>query len=452
MLEIPKVNAIYKSIVNRTNTTTLWKITLVVIANGKRIAVRNVLSRDTLCDFEVKVTDEDFIFTQIGKTTFKNYILPFKDDLKAEVTYTLLSANGLEVVGHKKAVEVYRAFIIDPPNLDISRKTTRNDNEQLDELAGLLPIHFQLLPLKLIEMRLVDVMGVYKGNTVSDILTTVLAYDLGDTKSKTALLKDSYAGIRGVNIVPPHNTKTYKNLIIPVGTKLTTIAKFLQKECGIYTTGVNRYFKYGYWFVYPLYDPKRYAVTKKRATIVNMPQDELMSPESSFKVEGNEVFILTSGEASIKDDTESISQNAGNAIRYSKSECLIDGMNSTSKNKSKTNFSDTQVAISAEAKPNGMDNARYSENVITDNPFAEMSVIAKGLVSLVKVNWANSRPEHIYPGMPVKFLYEKSGTLKEVYGSVLGMRTTQAPSSGKLQDNTYFTNTTLILAIQKIKG
>lgn len=456
MLDNPLIRIEFDKIINTPLSDVLWKLEAIVVANGIRLKLPNVYTKETIRDYETQFGDEIFLTAQVGLTTFQDYILPYKDDLKVDVVRTLLDGNGNEIPSALQEKETYTAFLLDPPNLDLMAPSRGYENKQINELSQLIDINFQLIDPRLNEMRMADVAGIYRnprnqgGIRLDSLIKRLYSYDASETLSGATLESENFKGVRGVDVVPIHNVKSYGNLVIPTGTRLTQIVKYLQKTYGIYQTGVNRYYQDGRWFIYPLYDHLRYKKSKKRLTILNIPKDELVAPERSFNVRDDNVTILATGNTLVLDQTENIAANQGTGLRFTKASTLIDGMQTATGNKSTPNTANTNQGFAIQEKPGGLTNARHSSRGVTDNPYAEASELSKGLGYITTVSWANAKPKYLYPGMPVKMLYGKEGEVREVYGTLLGVRISETPSTARLTDNTYLTNCSLVLHLQKI--
>jgi len=452
MLDNPLIRIEYDKIINTPLSDVLWKLEAIVVANGIRLKLPNVFTRETIRDYETQFGDEVYLTAQVGLTTYQDYILPYKDNLKVDVVRTLLDGKGNEIPSALQEKDTYTAFLLAPPNLDLMAPSRGYDNKQINELSQLVDINFQLIDPLLNEMRMVDVSGVYRGNnglSMEGVLKTLYSYNANANATESTLNSKRYTGVRGVDVTPVHNTKVYGNLVIPTGTRLTQIAGYLQKTYGVYQNGINRYYQDSRWFIYPLYDHLRYKKSKKRLTILNIPNDELVAPERSFNVREDNVTILATGNTLVLDQTENIAANQGTGLRFTKASTLIDGMQTTKGNKATANTENTNQGLAIQQKPNGLTNARYSSRGMTDNPYVEISELAKGLGIITTVNWANAKPKYLYPGMPVKMFYSKEGGVKEIYGTLLGVRISEAPSTSRLTDNTYLTNCTLVLHLQK---
>lgn len=441
----------YLRMANRPLPRVFWKLEAELIAGGRRIVLRNIKSRDTVRDYEKQFADESYLVTQVGMATYKDLIIPRIDDLKIRLTKIVQNDKGLPLAGAPKVVYVYDAHLLDPQDIDMSSPSRGYESQAINEISQLVTASFQLTEPKLTEMRLADVSGTYYNKDLKSILQGLMSYDLGETKGPDALAANGYSGVRGVDVVTPTNGKVYEHLTINTGTKLTQLARFLQEEKGVYAAGINRYYQNGKWYLYPLYDYSRFNSTKKTLTIINIPQDEMMSPERSYDVRADNLFIVATGKTTMLDESESVAKNIGTGLRFTRASSLIDGMTKSKDNKCTPNIAESNQAFSIEKRRDGLTNAPYSSRGMTDNPYPEISEMAKGQGTTIKVNWENSKPDLLYPAMPVKFLYMRGTEIKTAMGTLLGVRITEAPGTGNLTDNDYRTSCSLVIHVKKRK-
>jgi hypothetical protein len=101
-------------------------------------------------------------------------------------------------------------------------------------------------------------------------------------------------------------------------------------------------------------------------------------------------------------------------------------------------------------RPNGKNNIRFVKDRFTDNPYKDTSALTMGLGTRIRVNWDNSDPSLLYPGMQVKFLYKDAGLIKEMKGVLIGLEVITSPSTGSILDNHYITQSVLTLQINKV--
>lgn len=424
------------------------KLEMVLIADGRRLIVPNVVSRQVVRDYAGQYGDEHYVSFQIGLTTYSDYIYPYRDNLKVELTRTMVTTQGADIGGKGKSATIYTAFLLNPLDLGMMKNSRGQADKAAMENSGVYTFDLQLIEPELNVLRMVEVSGIYRNNTVGEVIQTAMSRnpkaDLPATTSPQVLRR-----FKGVNLQPVSNLKRYATIPVKTGTLLKDLPLYLQNTKGVNSTGIGRYYQDGYWHVYPLYDYSRFASTSSRLVIYNVPQDELMSPERSFITVNNELHVITTGDTNVIDETETVAQNEGTGVRVTRASTLVDGMSTTSGNKSTPNTENTNKAFSVQEKPTGLTYARRSARDLTDNTYVDASRLTKAMGFTVVVSWEHAKPGYLYPGMPVKFFYEKDDALQVAYGTLLGTRIDESPSTGLLTDNLYRSTIKLVIHVKK---
>lgn len=60
-----------------------------------------------------------------------------------------------------------------------------------------------------------------------------------------------------------------------------------------------------------------------------------------------------------------------------------------------------------------------NKHPITANPFSAYSQLAKGMGSILSLEWQNADPSLIFPGMLVNFMYLDNDTIRTLKGVIL---------------------------------
>lgn len=452
MLENANVKAEYQTIVQAPLPDVFGIYKAIIIANGLRLTTIQVDTIDNTRDYENNFGDNHFITVLLGVETLSQYVIPYKDNLKIELQRTSANVYGYPVSGISPTVRQYNAYPLDLPHPDfINQQRGRQVNTEHNELATQVPITFQLVDATLDQLRMTQHYGTRYDTGVMALLQCVYTSSI-DSGASDALLKSSdYTGVRGVHMITPDNTTTYTQAspVILDLTPLPKVAQAVQDAVGVYSTGLGTYYQNGYWYIYPLYNHERFPNESKRLIIYNVPYDELVAPERSFKVRNGDVTIFATGDTKALDVTVRISAETGNAYSYTKAKDLFDGMTTRTDNKATPLTDQTNVSYGVLDNQNGLTNILYQKGQFTDNPYPGVSQIAQGKGVYISCLWENGLPDkYLYPGMPVKFFYEHLGQLMVVYGELLGARINRQGATRKHTDQMLITRTQLYLHLQ----
>ena len=75
--------------------------------------------------------------------------------------------------------------------------------------------------------------------------------------------------------------------------------------------------------------------------------------------------------------------------------------------------------VVSENRANNANVVRMNKNPITANPFSAYSQLARGMGSILSLEWQNAEPSLIFPGMLVTFMYLDKDNIKTLKGVIL---------------------------------
>lgn len=358
---------------------------------------------------------------------YNSEIKPFKDQLTLELIRRKItdSEESEEVdVDYSRRLKLITR---DESDQEMESNAVGVNNTEVMDRSQLIDVTFQALDLVVEKLRLFEVGGIYRNAVPAD----VLRYILTDVASRLNLeLEDS---IRGVDLVEPNNKKPSENIIVPHGTRPQDLVELIQKYCGgVYSTGIAQYVQDGLWYVWPLYNTKRFDDEFKTLHILNIPPTELPAVERTWLKRDQGLVVLSTGVTKHISVSNIIQMNLGNGVRYTHATQLLQGFGKQGYG-SLTDVKDTTTRKGNKCIITRADNnseyyaiergdfnyAPVSEDRITDNPFVQTSRLAKRFGSTFFITWENSVPELLYPGMPTKITYRKENDIVEVFGTLL---------------------------------
>lgn len=450
MLDNGAIRSEFKSIIANDLPGVFWRVETDIIAdNSKEVRVRNTVSMKTASEFISKVGDHIFITVQVGASVYKRFIQPNRDRLKVRVKRTVQNNSGYRLSGTDAITDTYAAFLIDAVDYDMASNVRGDETDGIAEVSNMLMVTLQLVEIPLLTLRNKETSGIYHDATPLDVLTSQLCFDLEDNSSVSALKKADYRGVKGFSAVPATNNKGYKDLIVPTGTRLTKLPEFLQKQKGIYSSGIGCYYRRGLWYIYPLFDYSRFSKAKKTLSVLNIPPEELPSIDKSFTVRSEQVFVLATGGTSVIDKIEEGIHNVGDSVRYVPSSKLDGKMYDTSNNKTQGNGLASANTIGVVSSPQGSQNTKYVDTKYTDNPYSDLSEVAAAQGQQIKFQWTNADPSLVYPGMPVRYYYLRGNEVESLDGTVLGSTSVLTPDTGLISDNTYRVNMSIVIHVKR---
>jgi len=385
------------------------------IVDGKVIRPTKVVEFYQFGDFVNRFAFKASLKFMIGGGVWNNEIYPFRRNLQVKIYRIPLAAIGTEVLTNK-AVEMftYKMVLEETGNSNFTAPRTAASNQTLADLNDFGERTVQLIDPVIEQLRLKTIGTNLRDCKPGDALRAIL------TKETRQVTVDEAIAPLGVAMVQANNQESRKHIVIPQGTYLTDLAKYIQRKAGgVYTAGIGVFYSQRHWYVFPPFNTELYAKSKTTLTIAKVPEKELMGLETTFNQVGNSLYVISTGEMKYMDSTEHQQLNAGNGTRFMLASKVIDGLGSVSQNKLTANRNDNVTEAVSELRPDGMDNVPYQG--ITSNICAEMSKVAARQGSIIQLIWENSKPTLLRPGMPTKLLYSEADKIYSLEGVLIGV-------------------------------
>jgi hypothetical protein len=255
-----------------------------------------------------------------------------------------------------------------------------------------------------------------------------------------------------VTMEPSHNTNRYYQLRLDTGTSLSQLPAKLQQLQGVYANGLGQYLQNKMWYVWPLYDVKRYDKAKRRLTIINIPKNEGMGLTDSYAVLGNDIIIYATGDTGHSDKTDEAAVNKGTGFRYGNLSNLVDKYAVPAKGGVSIPKGRNLLTVDFDDRESLVPTRKPVEGMLSSNPWNDSSKITMGLGNIIVVAWENSNPDLLFPGIPLKFIYKDSKTPHELLGTLIRASTQEKTLMRSSTDKRYVATTVLTLFCERVKN
>jgi hypothetical protein len=350
-------------------------------------------------------------FGKYAERIYKN-----RNQLRATLTrFPLLEKSTL--IDYSKGVksEEFIAILKEPSGTMQQMKGTEAKDERSLDLMGFVEVQFQLFNKADERVRIATIGGIYRKVKLDELIK----YSISNTVNKHKVSEERK--ILGVDIVPINNTKAQEQVILTHGMHLYDLPGFLQKTYGIYNAGLGTYVQGRYWYVFPLFDTKRYSKAKETYTLYVLPKKKFPEIERTYRVLGTDVAILTTTETDFRADTNRNQVEDGGGVRFTNADTMMDGFGVAKGNKFKVKRKENNSEFKSQDRQVHLDYAPIANARITSNPFAQYSDLLLRIGGIMTVLWENSKPNIIKPGMPCRVVYFDDNQIKEAYGITLGV-------------------------------
>lgn len=278
-------------------------------------------------------------------------------------------------------------------------------------------VDVELLDRAVEQMRKVTVGGNARNVKPEDYIKNILAYFTRD------LELDGEKAVQEITVLEADNGDKRDHIVIPSGIPLLDVPNYVQNHCGgVYNTGMGCYAVDNKIFVFPLYKTDRFNDEEKTMTIIRLPKKLMPQTERTFRIDGEAIYVLGLSDAVFTDNTRAKQLSEGNGIRFADSRRFMNGYVETKDNKAMARRRENNTEYKA-VDLQGQDVVNVANSKITSNAFRERSNLAKRNGGGYAFQWVNAKHEYIYPGMPVRVLYEDKGEVKEMRGLILAAHT-----------------------------
>lgn len=359
-------------------------------------------------DYVGAYAEEWTIDLVINTGLYNTYLIDNADKLKINLII-VMQLPGEEPVITKLNM---RAF---PKNTDDARVKQNRTADLNQSAVGEMEIgtyQFHLLDIAVEQMRTMQTGGNYPVTSASSVLSVLL----GGSGSMLDLPLEQKP--QAPQIVEP-DTQVVKNLVsVKQGTNLCDLAGYLQQHYGLYNTRIGSYYHNRTWYVWPLYNTKRFELARATLTLINVPADRFPEIETSYETRGSSTVILLTGDAKFEDNSNRQQYNDGNGTRTIRASAISgDDGRVVDSGEVLLKRSETNTEIKTNDRRNGV-NFVPTTNEVTDNTARVLSRTATVNGTTAQFSWQSSNPDVVYPGMPVKLLYLKGNKVVQRYGVV----------------------------------
>lgn len=284
------------------------------------------------------------------------------------------------------------------------------------DTTGYMDIDFQLVDKGIEVLSMVSSGMILRRCKTFEAIQAILAKESKVAKTITG------PAVKKISVVKGDNEVEREHIIIPHGTKLIDIPSYIQRECGgVYESGINSYFQDKGWYVYPLYNVKRFNKEKKKLVILKVPKQRFTSIERTYRVEGDIIYGIGTSDSDFTDQTFINTRNAGDGIRLGDSRQILRDIVEKKGNKAIYAEDGNNHEFVFEKKKDLPKyrkhyNIQLSANYLNSNLYVEKSKLDMANGAMYEMDWENSNPDLLYPGMPVKIIYLDKDEFKEIFG------------------------------------
>lgn len=406
-----------------------------------------LLSIDNLEDYELAYADTMIVELSLSAGSFSTDIYPFKDQVDITIIKKPIGEVGNNINPDKVIQsERFTAVLKDTGNPVIEGNTNATPSKDTLDLTNIINVKFQLINKAVEQIRMVTIGGIYRRVRAGELIRALLTAEINNINVE---------GVRkplGVDLASGYNQEVREHILIPHGVKLIDMPAFIQNECGgVYSAGFTCYMKSDYWYVYPLFDVKRYGKADRVLNVINVPRNKFPGIERTYRQDGNNIVIMCTGEVQFSDDSESQQLVYGNGVVFPNMKQFMNGFSFTKNNKTTVSRGANNTEVISTARANGKNNVQVLSDLPASNPLVEYSRLARRQGSFLTFVWENSNPSLITPGIPVKFSYIDNNKISAIYGSVIKAHHFTSLAGDGMMASKYVNHSVVVVFVDRVR-
>lgn len=414
--------------------TPIWRDVKYVIESGSKpvkheirgmlhtvkedIPILKIVTYDTVRDYINHIGDHIHIEFQFALGDYVTRLYPYRNHLELTIKQiTLQETSGIKDPNETIQLFRYKAVFIADQNPNLSgSEIEMYDAESLNKTSFVL-VKLQLLDRSLETIRIKTANGIYHQTTQKQLIFNILA---GESNK---ILIDGKPSIDGLDMVTPDNQEIRQHIIIPNGTRIVSIPSYLQEKMGgVYNTDIGTYLQTykqkKLWFVYPLYNVKRFKEDVDKLIIYVVPQEKFPGLDRTYVQSGKTLHIVATSGKKYQDSGEVDYMNYGVGYRFQEARSFMKKPIEMTEAGPVGQRSSLNHEVILYEREDGLNYAPSRTNGACNNPFYEASKVLARNIARIDFIWENSNPALLYPGMPCKYVFLIQGRLQELEGVV----------------------------------
>lgn len=349
----------------------------------------------TYRDYISAYGDEIIVMVAVGMGTYIKDIYPFRDNLEMSL---------VRQDSKYQTTLRYKAVINSGTSIPKGEKYDKLTKEDLDK-SEIATLEIQLIDRYVELLRTTPIDGVFRFCNVETCVKGAFNDTFNSSKVAGRNPKMKF------NMVPPNNTFMYKHIEIPTGTTILNLPGYLQDtQYGIYNGKVGTYFQlYGEkleetLFVFPLYSTSVFDKAVKKMVIFKSNNPRLDMVDNTYFLDGDIVKIIAGSNTIAIDNSDAKMISDGGDVVTTSPDKMMQRNNIAQDGKVTYVNSTNLKGNSVKKRADGSNSFTYVGN--DSNPYKHRSKVLESNSKHFRVIWNYSAPEHVYPGMPVMYVYE----------------------------------------------
>lgn len=362
-------------------------------------------------DYINNISDYIEIQLTIPMGTYIYDVYPYLDNI--EVTLLTQKQKSYNKKPFTKA-ERYKAVYV----LEKNAVIPNNASQPKEDLNQNLPVvvTLQLLDRSVETLRVKTTQGNFdkainpknKDMSIKPFLKSLISEECDK------ILIENKPAIDQIYIEDPDNIEPLKSLTLSSGTRLIEVPEYIQnKNIGVYNGGIGNYIQtfgldhFNYrkvFFVYSLFNPKKYDKAEYKLLLYSPPSSGISVMDHTYKYEDKVLKVIAQSIPKVNDSKETSLMSTGSGYRTSNANSYM--KKPVKMTTSGPVFERSQLNTEVIYKER-KDNLNFAPNKsVSTNVFALSSEVLQRQGNYIPIEVNNIDHDFIYPGAPCKVSYE----------------------------------------------
>ncbi|BAW19205.1 putative virion structural protein [Ralstonia phage RP31] len=380
------------------------------------VGVIRVLNYDVMREYTLQYNDELSITCVVPAGQYAYRVAPSRNELEITLSGSPIAQHGLEEVNAQNfGVQRFRAVLKEATDPAMEANARELLSEFTMDTQNFEIIEFQLFSKAMEQFSMRGAGGLYRKTKVGDLIRAILLQ-----QSAAVDVDDDYKP-QGVDMVEPKDEQVRDHIVLPHGVMAYDAPGYIHKHCGgVYSAGLAYYYQDDYWYVFPPFDYKRFEEASRQLVILVVPENKMPAVDNTYIVEGSVTTIIATGGLHLDDNSDLKKRTTGNGIRFADASKFFESGVETKGNKALMSRGKLNNEFLSSPQKSEFNNVQMAPDRISANTMYQASLLAAKEGVHLQLGWQNADPSLIKPGMQTKIFYFKEGTVRQVYGIVIG--------------------------------
>ena len=365
---------------------------------GFKFTPRYIVGLDIIQDFHESYLDATQVVIRINPSEYKE-IIENSLDLECTIALTPVDPTTGRAVFRQKPIYIKGSVIIrdqqDPskvinanaiPDNDDTETNSPGRNEYTSDFT------FHIIDKGSYALRHTQLNTILTGVTIEQVLHWVA----------------QQLSIETIKIVPPDNTQTYGNFIIPV-MDASKVFNFIQNRYGIYSKGLGYYYSENTLYVYPQYDTDNNNSTENGIVrLISAPENWLLGNDHYHTYVDDDLWVVSNSRKDMISLNSVGEENTGNVHVSANTDNQRDQSVVINTDGTVTRSASSLSVIQASNKKGSVSSTSSNFKYVgqRSNIYQSTAEMSANNGSMLSCGWGMALPKAIKPGQVVTYQYD----------------------------------------------